>query len=233
MWHAICGRSIRAVRKENGVGSASPCCGSNRLQSMVRPSRRGGVPVLEAGPRQPQAPQLVAQQLRGGFPVPSADRTSFRRREPGRSGKSRWSPLRRRPIPSGRRGVPHRSPGGPPAPGRPLSACLIRRFGSFSSVSRIRARYSFLSICARGDHTAGPRLVFSRRKLDSDGIRHLAHHAAQGVDLSNQVPFGDPADRRVARHLRRSGPGSSSPSRSSDPSGRRRGRLRTRRDRRR
>ena len=33
-------------RKLKGVGSASPGCSSNLDQSMVRPSRRGGVPVL-------------------------------------------------------------------------------------------------------------------------------------------------------------------------------------------
>ena len=32
--------------KENGVGTASPGCGSNCDQSMVRPSSRGGVPVF-------------------------------------------------------------------------------------------------------------------------------------------------------------------------------------------
>jgi hypothetical protein len=46
MWHWICGRSIRSVRNENGVGSASPGCGSNLLQLIVRPSSRGGVPVF-------------------------------------------------------------------------------------------------------------------------------------------------------------------------------------------
>src|SRR5450432_12426 len=43
------------------------------------------------------------------------------------------------------------------------SACLIFRFGCDSSTSRIFSRYACLSHWARGDHTAGPREVLSRR----------------------------------------------------------------------
>src|SRR5271154_2044561 len=43
------------------------------------------------------------------------------------------------------------------------SACLMNRFGCDSSISRIFMRYCCLSHCARGDHTAGPREVLSRR----------------------------------------------------------------------
>ena len=50
---ATCGCTILLVRKLNGVGSASPGCSSNRDQSIVRPSRRGGVPVLSRQVRRP------------------------------------------------------------------------------------------------------------------------------------------------------------------------------------
>src|SRR5215475_14453907 len=43
------------------------------------------------------------------------------------------------------------------------SACLMYRLGWLSSTSRIFRRYCCLSHCARGDHTAGPRDVFSKR----------------------------------------------------------------------
>ena len=43
---AICGVVIFSVRKEKGTGGSSPGCISSAAQSMVRPSRRGGVPVL-------------------------------------------------------------------------------------------------------------------------------------------------------------------------------------------
>ena len=39
-------------------------------------------------------------------------------------------------------------------------------------------------------------------ELDSDGVGHFAHHAAQRVDLPDEVTLGDSADRRIARHLR-------------------------------
>ena len=82
------------------------------------------------------------------------------------------------------------------------SACLIRRFGSRSSTSRMRTRYCFLSICARGDQTAGPRDVFKQAELDADGVGDFAHDAAERVDLPHQVTLGDAADGRVAGHLR-------------------------------
>src|SRR5262249_21080638 len=39
-------------------------------------------------------------------------------------------------------------------------------------------------------------------ELDSDSIGHFAHHAAERIDLPNEMTFGDAADRRVAGHLR-------------------------------
>ena len=42
----ICGLSIVPVRAEKGSGGSSPGCISNAPQSIVRPSSRGGVPVL-------------------------------------------------------------------------------------------------------------------------------------------------------------------------------------------
>ena len=47
-------RATRLVRKLNGVGSSSPGCNWNCDQSMVRPSRRGGVPVFRRQPRKPR-----------------------------------------------------------------------------------------------------------------------------------------------------------------------------------
>ena len=43
-------------------------------------------------------------------------------------------------------------------------------------------------------------------ELDPDRIGHLAHHAAQRVDLAHQVTLGDAADRRDCRTSARSGP---------------------------
>ena len=38
-------------------------------------------------------------------------------------------------------------------------------------------------------------------ELDAGGVDGLAHHAAQGVDLADDLPLGDAADGRVAAHL--------------------------------
>ncbi len=59
-----------------------------------------------------------------------------------------------------------------------------------------------MSHCARGDHTAGPREVLSKPELDADRIGNLAHDAAQGVHLADQVSLGNAADCRIAGHLR-------------------------------
>src|SRR5271157_30261 len=39
-------------------------------------------------------------------------------------------------------------------------------------------------------------------KLDADGVRHLAHDAAQRVHFTHQVSLGDAAHGGIARHLR-------------------------------
>ncbi len=59
-----------------------------------------------------------------------------------------------------------------------------------------------MSHCARGDHTAGPREVFSKSELDTDRVGHLAHDAAQRVDFAHQVSLGYAADSGIAGHLR-------------------------------
>ncbi len=82
------------------------------------------------------------------------------------------------------------------------SACRIRRFGSFSRISRILQPILFLvALRARRPHRR-PAAGIQQPKLDADGVRDLAHHAAQRVDLANQMALGDSADRRIARHLR-------------------------------
>ena len=38
-------------------------------------------------------------------------------------------------------------------------------------------------------------------ELDAGGVDDLAHLAAEGVDLADDLPLGDAADGRVAAHL--------------------------------
>ena len=59
-------RQLRRA-KLKGVGSASPGCSAKRLQSIVRPSSRGGVAVLKRQPRRPSRFERLAQQHAGWF----------------------------------------------------------------------------------------------------------------------------------------------------------------------
>src|SRR4051812_1621860 len=139
------------VKKEKGVGTASPCCSSNCDQSIVRPSKRGGVPVLRrvhASPRvrncppsvldgaSPFLPQLYFCSPTWASPfkkVPVVTTTAC-------ASRSRPS-FRRTPVTTRLSGVERNS-------SSPTSACTKRRFGSCSSHSRILTRYCFLSHCA-------------------------------------------------------------------------------------
>ena len=56
------------LRKLKGVGSASPGCSSNLDQSMVRPSRRGGVPVLRRVSRRPSFFRDSPRRTEAGSP---------------------------------------------------------------------------------------------------------------------------------------------------------------------
>ena len=65
IWRAI-GRSLR---KENIVGSSSPGCCSSLLQSIVRPSRRGGVPVFSLPRSRPSPISCAASRKDGSSPI--------------------------------------------------------------------------------------------------------------------------------------------------------------------
>ncbi len=54
----------------------------------------------------------------------------------------------------------------------------------------------------------GPRAVHRRAfaaieqpKLNAGGVDRAAHRPAEGIDLTNNLPLGDAADRRIAAHL--------------------------------
>ena len=56
------------VRNEKGVGTGSPCCSSNCDQSIVRPSRRGGVPVLRRVQASPRVRSWAPSVFEGASP---------------------------------------------------------------------------------------------------------------------------------------------------------------------
>ena len=47
-----------------------------------------------------------------------------------------------------------------------------------------------------------PAAGVEQAELNAGGVDHLAHQAAQGVNLAHQVALGDAADGGVAGHLR-------------------------------
>jgi hypothetical protein len=47
----------------------------------------------------------------------------------------------------------------------------------------------------------GPFATVQHAELDSGGVDHAAHLAAQGVDLADNLPLGHAADGRIAAHL--------------------------------
>ena len=205
-------------------------------QSIVLPSSRGGVPVFR---RVHCQPERSAVGLPAGSKAPlrcARSYTSALRRGPGHSGTSQSSQSRRRHEASGRPAAARRLPGAEPVASTlnaATSACMIRRFGSCSSTSRIRMRYCFLSHCARGDHTAGPRLVLSSRNwIPTASVTSPITPPSASISRT-KVPFRDTARRPDCTTSARSGPGSSSPWRFSAPSGRTRAPLRSRHARRR
>ena len=57
-----------------------------------------------------------------------------------------------------------------------------------------------VTLGARTPNRRPPRSI-QQPELNANGIGHLAHDAAQGVDLAHQVPLGHAADGWIAAHL--------------------------------
>ena len=81
-WQSICGRSIRAVRNENGTGGSSPRSTRNvpsatgASKSMLSRSSRGGVPVFSRPHSKPNDFSDSASSRDGGSPTRPAGRCS-------------------------------------------------------------------------------------------------------------------------------------------------------------
>src|SRR5690242_3068452 len=66
MWQTVWGVVIDLVRNEKGTGGSSPFCTASWLQSIVVPSRRGGVPVLSLPIARPMPYSLSDNPKLGG-----------------------------------------------------------------------------------------------------------------------------------------------------------------------
>ncbi len=201
MWQGICGVVMRLVRNEKGGGGSSPCCASSPAQSIVRPSSRGGVPVLSR-------PKRESQPRQG-------------RREPDR---------RRLADPAGRdflladmdeaaqkrpRGDDHCAGGDGFAVGchhaRHGAGSIERQVGDLAFADReVRdlRQQPLHGLAIELAVGLGPRPAHRRAfgavedaELDAGQIGGARDDAVERVDLAHQMALGEAADRRVARHL--------------------------------
>ena len=130
---------------------------------MVRPSSRGGVPVLRRPRAKPNASSRRARPSAAGSPT----------RPAGQRSRPRWiSPRRNVPVVSTTAAAGQVRPSAPMTPAARPARSTIRSSTGLASmlspgcVSSSRAtalRYSVRSACARGPRTAGPLLRLSTR----------------------------------------------------------------------
>ncbi len=135
---------------------------------MVRPSSRGGVPVFRRVHFKSRVAELVAQPIRGRLAAAAAavrHLADVRQTVQERAGRRRPRRRRRAPChPAAQRPAPAVRLRRPRSASSATSACRIRRFRlTLQNLAHSRIRYCFLSHWARGDQTAGPRLVFKSR----------------------------------------------------------------------
>ena len=196
----ICAFSIRSVRNEKGTGGSSPACISRLAQSIVRPSRRAGVPVLSRPSRNSSASRRWERPLAGGSPW----------RPAGVFSSPRWIRPRRK--------VPVVSTTAPARMARP-SAVTIPATAPFCDHQVLHRALDHLQVRRRPDRGLhggavelavglGARALHGRPlgaveqpELDAGRIGHPPHQAVQRIDLAHQVALAEPADGRVARHL--------------------------------
>ena len=167
---------------------------------MVRPSRRGGVPVFSRFQSSPKLRSWSPSRLEGASPL--------------RPQLSLCSPMCARPL----RNVPVVTTTASLSSDRPSRSCTPKtRLGKPSErVPRPRlARCAGLvpggkplsrrrAYCARRTARAVPtrraRGRYEHAELDPDRVGEAAHHSTERVDLANELSLCDAADRGVAGH---------------------------------
>ena len=206
MWQETWRCGISRVRKLNGVGSASPGCSSKWHQSIVRPSRRGGVPVLRRQPRRPSRFSASPSRMLGGSPLRPAEYCC----------SPQWMrPFRNVPV------VMTTAPAKTVRPSRSLSPMTrgfqrldfrraeIDDFRLFDEQPRLRFKHLthlhaillLVALRARRPDCRAARSI-EQAELNANRVGDLAHDAAESVHFPHEMAFGDAADGRVAGHLR-------------------------------
>ena len=205
MWHWIWGRSICAGQEgeRRRIGIAGLRLEPRPVDgAAIQARRRAG---LQPGPVEAEGAQLVAQELGRRLAVAAA--TVGHLADVGQ------------PVEEGTGGDDHR-PGVHGAAvaqqhsgDAPIGADLERRdFRLLDTQVRLLLQHLahadavqlLVHLRARRPH-GGPRRGIEQAELNPDRIRHLAHDAAESVDLAHQVALGDSADGGVAATSARSG----------------------------
>ena len=199
------GCSSRVPMNENTGAGSSPGCSASTAKSMVRPSRRGGVPVFS----RPAGKLELAQARRRA--LPPADRRRARRRNAIRP---TWiSPDRKVPVVSttasrvepdaelgddaGDAGV-----GAVAIEGQVVDRLLEQREVGMvfeAGADRLLVEQPVGLRARRAHRRALAGIQYA--ELDAGLVGGERHRAAQRVDFLDEVALADPADRRIARHL--------------------------------
>ena len=183
-----------------GIGGSSPAATPRLAQSIVRPSRRAGVPVLRRPSRNSSASRRCESPLAGGSPW----------RPAGVFSSPRWiRPRRKVPVVSttaparrdaavGRDNAGHRAAFHHQVLHRPLDHLEIGRRPDRGLHGR--AVELAVGLGARALH-GRPLGTVEQPELDAGRVGDAPHQAVQRIDLAHQVALTEPADSRVARHL--------------------------------
>ena len=192
----------RSVSIENGSGGSSPGCISSAAQSMVRPSSRGGVPVLSRPERKAAALQRRATSPSGGRLADAArpailllaDMDQAAQERAG--GQHHGAGARARGHPPGARPRPRR----PRSTRSSTSPSITVRFGGLADRALHRRGVELaVGLRARPAHRRALAAV-EHAKLDAAAVGDAAHQPVERVDLAHQMALAEPADRRIAGH---------------------------------
>ncbi len=205
MWQAhLRRRDPLGEDRRRAAAARRPAAARSAAQSMVRPSRRGGVPVFSRPSRRPRPREGLATG-RG----PGARRSG----RPGSARSPMWiRPRRKVPVvrtTAAARDAARRRPVTTPVtaaardrspdPRRRRPGCV--RFG-LAGEQRLHRLAVELAVGLGAGAADGRALAaVEHPELDAGAVDGPGHEPVEGVDLADQLALGEAADGRVAGHL--------------------------------
>ena len=200
MWQGSCGAVTPVGQRGEEFGLRIAVLDLEPSQSIVAPSRRGGVPVLSRPSANPALSRLCASETDGGSP----------KRPAGVRWSPRWiTPRRKVPVVSttaragDRAAVSEldardgagvgRDPGG-----FAFDDGQVRRFAD----ERLHGAPVELAVGLGARPLDGGALAaIEDAELDAGRVGGARHDPVQRVDLAHQMALAEAADRRIAGHL--------------------------------